>query len=226
MTRCLRGLDVCIGHGGGGHGGHHGGGGHRGGGPRGWGAWWGGPSYAYDLDDDDEEIEIDALVLGADELAHRQGKARDFGLLDSAYACIVGAHLSSKQSLEDYARQISGQILNQTAPTITASTFKAQLEALAGEIAKVTKRNPLDEVYSGPVFAQSQNDYFSGRVLDTPAHYMEEAVPDIKKKFDEATKSVGSLLTTLKWVGIAGAGAIILSLAVGLGFGVHSHVKR
>lgn len=165
-------------------------------------------------------------LVGDDEWAHRQGTARDFGLLDMAFACVVGGHLAASEALENYARQISGQILNQTSPPMTAETFRKQLEMLALEIKKITNRNPLDEIYSGPKFKQSQNDYFSGKVLDTAQHFSEESSAEIKKKFDDATKGLSNLMTTVKWIGIGGAIVLVLALATGVGFGVHSRLKK
>lgn len=179
-----------------------------------WGDWW---PYG-------REVDIDEVVGATWPV--RPGTARDFGLLDMAYACVVGAHLAASKPLLDYAKQISGQILNQTTPTFTAPTYRVQLEALAGEIAKITKSNPLTKVYSGPVFQQSHNDLFSGKLGDTASHAMAEAAPEIKKKFDDAVGSVSSFLTTIKWVGIAGAGAVVLALAAGLGFGLHNRLKK
>jgi hypothetical protein len=93
--------------------------------------------------------------------------ARTYGLVDEAFALVQGAHLAASEDLETEARKLSADVLAQVSPLITAPDLQDRADDLGRRIEMITHRNPLDELYNGPVFPQDQNNYLSGRIAAT-----------------------------------------------------------
>lgn len=160
-------------------------------------------------------------VIGADNpFPLTPGTARKFGLLDSAFAVCGAALVTKQQPLIDYSKLLAGEVLQQTVPVMTASTIAAKLDILAKEIHKAILKtdpkasNPLDVVYDGPVFPQSENDLFSGRLADAPSHWMEEKAPAIGKKFAEIGQGLSTLVKVGIGIGVVAGVALLASVIV------------
>lgn len=135
--------------------------------------------------------------------------AREYGLVDEAYALVVGAHLAASDELETEARQLSDDVFAQASPVISAPALQDRAEELGRRIAVITGRNPLtDETYDGPKFSQADNDYLSGRVqasLNNAADKIGTTAVSLWNEAKTAAAKLGSSLDNLVWGLIVGA---------------------